>query len=96
MAVAPDIPTIAEQGLPGYEAVQWFGLLLPANTPKEITKRLHGAVTVILTEPQLQKVFAADGVETSPSANPDDFGSFIRSELVKWAKVVKDAGITAQ
>jgi tripartite-type tricarboxylate transporter receptor subunit TctC len=96
VSAAADIPTIAEQGLPGYEAVQWFGMLLPANTPKEITSKLHGALAVTLKEPQLQKIFVADGMEPAPSATPDDFGSFIRSELAKWAKVVKDAGITAQ
>jgi tripartite-type tricarboxylate transporter receptor subunit TctC len=93
---APDIPTIAEQGLPGYDAVQWFGMLLPANTPKDVVARLHSALGVILKEPQLQKIFAADGVEVAPSATPDEFGSFIRAELMKWAKVVKSAGITAE
>jgi tripartite-type tricarboxylate transporter receptor subunit TctC len=93
---APDIPTIAEQGIPGYEAVQWFGVLLPANTPKEITTRLHAAIALIVKDSQLQKIFTADGLEGSPSASSDEFGSFIRSELVKWAKVVKQAGITSQ
>ena len=94
VSAAPDIPTIAEQGMPGYEAVQWFGMLLPANTPKEITARLHGAIALIVKDPQLQKIFTADGIESAPSATPDEFGSFIRSELAKWTKVVKQAGIT--
>ena len=96
MTAAPDIATIAEQGLPGYEAVQWFGMLLPAGTPKEVTAKLHAGLTVVLKEPQLQKLFVADGVEPAPSATPEEFGVFIRAELLKWAKVVKTAGITAQ
>ena len=96
VSAAPDIPTIAEQGMPGYEAVQWFGMLAPANMPRDITTRLHGALAAIVKDAQLQKIFTADGIESAPSASPAEFGAFIKSELAKWAKVVKDSGITAQ
>jgi tripartite-type tricarboxylate transporter receptor subunit TctC len=90
---APDIPTIAEAGLPGYEAVQWFGLLAPAGTPREIVTRLHGAVVQVLEDPAVKKRFIGDGADPRPSASPEAFGAFIKSELKKWEKVVKAAGI---
>jgi tripartite-type tricarboxylate transporter receptor subunit TctC len=96
VSAAPDIPTIAEQGMPGYEAVQWFAMLGPAHMPKEITMRLHAAIGLIVKDSQLQKIFTADGIESAPSATPDELGSFMKSELLKWSKVVKQAGISGQ
>ncbi len=93
MTNAPDIPTIAEQGVPGYEAVQWFGLLGPAGMPREIVTRLHAGIVRALQDPDVKKRFIDDGVEATPSGAPEEFGVLVRSELVKWAKVVKDAGI---
>ena len=90
---APEIPTIAEAGLPGYEAVQWFGLLAPAGTPRDIVTRLHGAVVQVLEDPAVKKRFIGDGADPRPSASPEAFASFIRDELKKWEKVVKAAGI---
>jgi tripartite-type tricarboxylate transporter receptor subunit TctC len=90
---APDIPTIAEQGLPGYDVVQWFGLLVPAGTPPEIVKRLHAGIGQVLQEPETRRHFVEDGMEITPSPSPADFAALIRSELDKWAKVVKKAGI---
>jgi tripartite-type tricarboxylate transporter receptor subunit TctC len=93
---APDIPTIAESGLPGYEAVQWYGLLAPAGTPREIVSKLHAGVVHALQDPVIRKRFVDDGAEPTPSSTPDEFGAFIRAELAKWAKVVKNAGIQAE
>jgi len=93
MTGAPDIPTIAELGVPGYEAVQWFGLLAPAATPREIVTRLHAGIVRALQDPDMKKRFIDDGAEATPSSSPEEFGALIRSELVKWAKVVTDAGI---
>jgi len=93
MISAPEIPTIAEQGLPGYEAVQWFGQLAPAGTPREIVTRLHAGLVRALQDPEVKKRFVDDGAEATTSSSPEEFGALIRSELVKWAKVVKDAGI---
>jgi tripartite-type tricarboxylate transporter receptor subunit TctC len=91
-AVAPEVPTIAESGLPGYEAVQWYGVLAPAQTPKEIVARLHRDLAAVLHTTEIKERFAADGGD--PGGNtPEEFGRYIRAETEKWAKVVKAAGI---
>lgn len=92
-SAAPDIPTIAEAGVPGYEAVQWFGLLAPAGTPRAIVTRLHGVVIQVLNDPDVRKRFIDGGAEPTPSASPEEFAALLRTELKKWARVVKDAGI---
>jgi len=95
-AAAPEIPTISEAGLPGYEAVQWFGLLAPAGTPRDIIMRLHGAVVQSLEDPAVKKRYLDNGADPRPSATPEAFGAFIRAELKKWGSVVKSAGIKAE
>jgi tripartite-type tricarboxylate transporter receptor subunit TctC len=90
---APDIPTLAEAGVPGYEAVQWFGLLAPASTPREIITKLHGAVLQTLNDPNVRKRFIDGGADPSPSSSPEAFAALMRAELKKWARVVKEAGI---
>jgi tripartite-type tricarboxylate transporter receptor subunit TctC len=89
----PEIPTIAESGLPGYEAVQWYGLVAPAKTPADIVGKLHGVVVKVLQEPEMRKRFQNDGAEATPSATPEEFATLIRNDLAKWAKVVKDANL---
>lgn len=91
-ARAPDIPTIAEAGLPGYEAVQWFGALAPAGTPREIINRVHGEIAKLLQVAEIRERLLSDGAEPVGSS-PQEFAAFIRAETVKWAKVVKAAGI---
>ena len=93
MSNASDIPTIAEQGVPGYEAVQWFGLLAPAATAREVVAKLHAGMVRALQDPDVKKRFVDDGGEATASSSPAEFGALIRAELVKWAKVVADAGI---
>ena len=93
---APDIPTIAEAGLPGYAADTWSGLVAPAGTPREIIVKLHAGVVQALQEPAIRKRFIDDGAEATPNNSPEEFAAFVRSELAKWSKVVKDAGIGAQ
>lgn len=95
-AAAPDIPTIAEQGVPGYEAVQWFGVIAPAGTPREIVAKLHSAILRALQDPDVKKHFSNEGADITPSRTPEDFGALIRSDLAKWAKVVKEAGIKVE
>jgi tripartite-type tricarboxylate transporter receptor subunit TctC len=90
---AADIPTIAEAGVPGYEAVQWYGLLAPAGTPSAIINKLHEAVVRVLHDPAIRERFISDGAEPTPSASPEEFGALIRAEMKKWAKVVRDARI---
>jgi tripartite-type tricarboxylate transporter receptor subunit TctC len=91
-AAVPDVPTIAEAGLPGYEAVQWYGLLAPAQIPKDIVARLNREMVAILQLPDIKERFAADGGEAVPTT-PEEFGRYIRSETEKWARVAKAAGI---
>ena len=93
---ASDIPTIAEAGLPGYAAVQWYGLLAPAGTPKDIIAKLHAGVVRALQDPEIKKRFVDDGAEPTPSGTPEEFGAFIRSELAKWAKVAREANIKSE
>jgi tripartite-type tricarboxylate transporter receptor subunit TctC len=92
-SAAPEIPTIVESGVPDYEAVQWYGLFAPAATPREIISKLHAGVVLALQDPPTRKRFIDDGAEPAPSASPEEFGTFVRSEVVKWGKVVKAAGI---
>jgi tripartite-type tricarboxylate transporter receptor subunit TctC len=94
-AALPDIPTIAEAGVPGYEAVQWSGLLAPAATPQHLIVRLHREVTTILRAPEIRNRLAADSAEVV-AGTPEQFAEFLKAELVKWAAVVKAAGITPE
>ncbi len=89
----PDIPAIAEAGVPGYEATQWFGVLAPAGTPRDIIARLHAELTRVVKEPEVRKRFVVDGSDTVSSSSPEDFAAYIRADEAKWAKVVKDAGL---
>ena len=92
VASAPDLPTIAEAGVPGYESLQWYGLLAPAATPKEILARLHKESVVALRSPDVAARLASDGAEVV-AGTPEEFGAFLRAETQKWARVVKAAGI---
>jgi tripartite-type tricarboxylate transporter receptor subunit TctC len=91
-SAAPDIPTLAEAGVSGYEASQWFGILAPAGTPRAIVDRLQREVVRALKEPAVRDRLVADGADPVGST-PDEFAGYIRSEMVKWAKVVKAVGI---
>jgi tripartite-type tricarboxylate transporter receptor subunit TctC len=91
-AVAPDIPTIAEAGVPGYEVLQWYGVLAPANTPRDIIAKLHAGTVRAVQDPAIKDRFISDGGETVGNT-PEEFAAVIRADLKKWGKVVKDAGI---
>ena len=90
----PDVPTIAEAGVPGYEAVAWFGAVAPARTPREIVIKLNTEIVGILNSPDVRERLAAQGAETAPTT-PDEFAAFIKEEMVKWAKVIKATGARA-
>jgi tripartite-type tricarboxylate transporter receptor subunit TctC len=92
----PDIPPIAEAGVPGYEAVQWFGILAPAATPREIVGRLHRELVQVMQDEDTRKRFMADGADPVFSKTPEDFSTVIRAELAKWAQVAKAAKIEPQ
>ncbi|MFS0754042.1 tripartite tricarboxylate transporter substrate binding protein [Noviherbaspirillum sp. 1P10PC] len=88
---APDIPTIAESGLPGFEAVSWFALFAPANTPRPIVDKLQTEVSKILKMPDVSKKLMDLGLEPSGSS-PDELAAYQKTEIAKWSKVVKDSG----
>jgi tripartite-type tricarboxylate transporter receptor subunit TctC len=90
----PDVPTIDEAGVPGYQCANWIGLIAPAGTPEPIIARLHHELTAAQDSPELKKQFANEGAETL-RMSPAEFGAFIASELGKWGEVVKEAGIRA-
>jgi len=90
----PDLPTIAESGVPGYEAATWYGLLAPARTPRPVIDRLHGETVKILAGPTRQRL-EAQGFEPD-GGTPAAFAAYIKSEITKWAKVIKEAGIPAE
>jgi tripartite-type tricarboxylate transporter receptor subunit TctC len=93
-AILPDVPTIAES-LPGYEANNWWGILAPAATPAAIVKKLNAEINAIMKLPETQKRFASEGAEPV-SGTPEDFSKLIASEMIKWAKVAKEANIKAE
>jgi tripartite-type tricarboxylate transporter receptor subunit TctC len=87
----PDIPTIAESGVPGFEVVAWGGIVGPANLPKEIVTRLNTEIRKALANPTVREQFKALGADTDPST-PEEFRELARRETVKWAKVIKSSG----
>jgi len=91
--VAPEVPTVAESGLPGYEAIAWNGLLAPAHTPPDVLARLSTALKKVLAAPDVKDKFEAQGFAATWTS-PEDFGRFMTAEIDKWAKVVKVSGAT--
>ncbi len=89
---APELPTIAEAALPGYEVSLWYGLLAPANTPPPLIERLHAEVARIVALPAIREQWAALGAEPA-STNPGEFAAFLKQDIVKWQKVVRESGI---
>jgi tripartite-type tricarboxylate transporter receptor subunit TctC len=90
---APDVPALADAGLPGYEATLWYGLFAPAHTPREIIVRLGGEVVAILGLADVRESLQQQGAEPE-GLSPDEFAEFVKSEIAKWAKVVKMSGAT--
>ena len=87
----PDVPTIAEAGVPGYEATSWFGMFAPAGTPKPVLDKLHAALVKVLKQPDVQKKIAEQGGDVV-AETPEQFAAFIKAESAKWSKVVKESG----
>ena len=89
----PDVPTISESGVPGFQAKSWFGLVAPAETPPEIIKKINQDVIKVMSDPAFaQRYLAAQGLEPI-TGTPEQFAAFMRTETKKWAKVVRDANI---
>jgi tripartite-type tricarboxylate transporter receptor subunit TctC len=89
---APDIPTLNESGLPGFEVVNWMGYIIPAKTPRDIVNKLSAEIRAVLQVSETRERLMKQGLE--PAGNtPEEFDAFIRSEIAKWSKVVKQAGL---
>jgi tripartite-type tricarboxylate transporter receptor subunit TctC len=91
----PDVPTVVEAGVPGYEASNWIGIVATGGTPEPIVQRLHKEISEIMASPEVQKLFAAEGADIVPMS-PAQFSAYSADEIVKWGRVVKQAGIKAQ
>jgi tripartite-type tricarboxylate transporter receptor subunit TctC len=92
VAAAPELPTVAESGVRGYEIGIWNGLVAPAATPKPVLERLHAELKQVLALPEAGRTFANIGAEVW-SSTPEEFAALINADLAKYAKVVKDAGV---
>jgi tripartite-type tricarboxylate transporter receptor subunit TctC len=93
--ILPDVPTIAEAGVPGYEANNWWGIMAPAGTPKEIVDRLYRDIQATLKSPELTAAFDREGA-SAVTMSTDEFAKYIENEIVKWGRVVKEGNIKAQ
>ena len=93
--ILPNVPTIAEAGVPGYEATNWWGILAPAGTPQAVVDRLSKELSVILTSEDTKKMFLNEGAEVD-HLGPAEFGQFISAEIAKWGRVVKEANIKVE
>ena len=91
----PEIPTAAEQGLPGLLAVNWFAVMAPAKTPRSTQEKLHSALVRVAGAPDMKERFNAVGIESMTSASPEAFAKFLQSELARWGKVAKASGARA-
>ncbi len=89
----PDVPTVAESGMPGFETILWHGLLAPAKVPREVVTRLNREIVKVLAMPDVQKNLQFEGGMVSPST-PEEFAAFLRADVVRWEKMIKQTGIT--
>jgi tripartite-type tricarboxylate transporter receptor subunit TctC len=94
-AAAPELPTVIEAGVPGYTVISWFGVLVPAATPREVIMKLNAELARTMSAPDVRDRLAGDGAEPT-TGTPEQFGAFLRAEIAQWTKVIKDAGIAAE
>ena len=94
-ALMPELPTVAEAGVPGFEVNNWYGLVAPAKTPRAIIDRLNAATTKVLNSPEVKATLYGQGLDPAPGT-PEQFGAYIRSERIKWAKVIRESGAKAE
>jgi tripartite-type tricarboxylate transporter receptor subunit TctC len=94
-ALLPDMPTISEAGLAGFDANNWYGLVVPAKTPRAIIDQLNAEVTKILAMPDVKTTLFNQGLDPAPGT-PEQFGAYIKSERAKWARVIKESGAKAE
>ena len=91
----PDLPTVAESGVPGFDVGSWFGALVPAKTPKTFVSKLNAELVGAINSTEMKAVFSLQGLDPLPST-PEEFAAYMRTETLKWAKVVKDAHISVE
>ena len=92
----PDIPTIAESGLPGFAVDNWYGIVGPAGMPRALAIGIHRDIGAALLQPDVKERLAGLGIVVFTTATPEEFGSYIKSEFQRYAAVVKEAGISAE
>ena len=95
LAILPEVPTLAEAGLPGVEAIVWNGIFVPAGTPQAVIRTLHREIVRAFDAPEIREQVAATG-STIAGDSPEEFAAFVRAEVAKWGKVIRDAGIKVQ
>ena len=93
-SVLPDVPTVSESGVPGYEAVIWLGILAPAGTPRPIVEKLNGEITKIVLAPEMKEAWARQGA-VPMTMTTEEFGRYLRDDIEKWARIVKISGAKA-
>ena len=96
MPLLPEAPTVAESGLPGYEAVSWFGLFAPSGTPRDVVDKVNGEVRRIFADPEFQKSFLDRQYFESIVGSPEDLAAYLKSEAQKWSKVIHDAKVKVE
>ncbi len=94
-SVMPNVPTVNESGVPGYEATIWLGIMAPKGTPKEIVDKLNAEIGKIIAKPEIREAWAKQGA-VPMTMTPDQFGAYLKQDIEKWAKVIKTAGIAIQ
>ena len=94
-SVMPNVPTVSESGVPGYEATIWLGIMAPKGTPKEIVDKLNAEIGKIIAKPEIRDAWARQGA-VPMTMTPDQFGAYLKQDIEKWAKVIKTAGIALQ
>jgi tripartite-type tricarboxylate transporter receptor subunit TctC len=88
----PELPTVAEQGVPGYDVSVFFGIVAPAGTPADRVAKLNQAFVEVLATPKVKALFAAQGLEPAPASTPEQLGKFIGLQMTRWSTVVKQSG----
>jgi tripartite-type tricarboxylate transporter receptor subunit TctC len=96
LPLAPDIPTVAENGLPGYEATTWFGLFATAGTPRDIVIKINTVVAKILADPQFREKFLAPQMFEPMASSPEEFADYIKAQTRKWAKLIHDQELSIE
>jgi tripartite-type tricarboxylate transporter receptor subunit TctC len=91
----PDVPTVSEAGVPGYEAVIWLGVMAPAKTPPAVLRKLNGEIARIVAMPEVRQEWAAQGA-TGMTQSVEEFDRYLRADIEKWAQIVQKAGIKAE